>query len=494
MEENEELGIHTLGQGIPKKDTFENRLNQYNLKIQDYAEANRKSFGRGAWSPHSPLLDNPWKVASIVTNAQKDFWLPQTPEEIALELVGWKKANMVLNPIKREVLQAIKKNEAIEEIFNQKIGTVAAAKRGNPLYPSSGEGGKFYPVPDESSKLPTPGGDRFKTLFNNQFDVDKIEVPELTKWSRPVNEGGFEYSVASARDLLRHLEDFRIQGNTGRGIDKFNPKNPVEGFTETTGVENLFKGPDGENWKYIWSRGRWRIVEEFHNLDRRFWNKNSTALKAKQSDAMFALARQKNATTKAANINLWDLAAQEKGSIYIEHITSPRSGMYVKGKDGIWRHKITGLAPRDAENIFITGDANFKSLKDRLETGLYAPNSNWRKQFGEGIYIDYNTNTHELILKNSDGTVYIADNGRSIPIPAYIPAKDWRRALEYALTGDKKGYLIDNQAYWMGMRETPTRYEAQMKEVKAEQGLKLLNKRIKGKPWSFEDFLDSILK
>ena len=95
-----------------------------------------------------------------------------------------------------------------------------------------------------------------------------------------------------------------------------------------------------------------------------------------------------------------------KGIVYVEHINPQRSPVWVKQPDGSFRHRVSGIAPRDAGNLVIVPGPEMGILKTKIESILYAPKRLQKiKDAGGtgGIYLDFDRKRRVLVLRNANG-------------------------------------------------------------------------------------------
>ena len=227
--------------------------------------------------------------------------------------------------------------------------------------------------------------------------------------------------LGEAENVLNKLDEFRTKKNFG---GPFNPDRPTTGFKGNRTVKYIDSAGNASEIGWRWSHTAgdyipYDVTKRLELVSRRNnWNINRSSRSAKYANEIFGGAKKQNAAVKEALENLrkenpeyfWKIMGENydktKGIVYVEHINPQRSPVWVKQPDGSFRHRVSGIAPRDAGNLVIVPGPEMGILKTKIESILYAPKRLQKiKDAGGtgGIYLDFDRKRRVLVLRNANG-------------------------------------------------------------------------------------------
>ena len=412
-------------------------------------ELQSKIFNRGPLSPHSPIMDDFQNTFQTATGVD-----PYDPKAMSWEILDmWMTAGSPLSYVGKKALtrlddipfikqgleEASRKIDKWLEPFKQTDWDDLLVAEGvgkldnNPnIMQSKGSGG-----------LITPGGqkhilDEKHRLFDNPSKVYKSGKYK-SKLYESLNQQNL---LGKAEEVLTNLDEYKTTQNFG---GKYNPDRPTTGFKGNRTVKYIDSdgNPSEVGWRWSHSGGDYVPYDVQKRLAlvarRSNWNINRSSKSAQYANKIFKNAREQNAAVKQALENLrvenpeyfWKIMGENydttKGIVYVEHINPQKSPVWKKQSDGTFRHRVSGIAPRDAGNLVIVPGPEFGTLKTKIESILYAPS---RLEKGATNYLDFDRKRRVLILRDV--------NGRKIgDISSITNPENAQQAIDAALRGHK---------------------------------------------------------
>ena len=316
--------------------------------------------------------------------------------------------------------------------------------------------------------LMTPGGQKHVLGERHRLFDNPSRVYRSGKYKSKLYELLNQQNLlGQAEEVLTNLDEYKTTQNFG---GKYNPDRPTTGFKGKRTVEYIDSAgnPSEVGWRWSFTAGDYVPYDVQKRLAlvarRSNWNVNRSSKSAQYANKIFSNAREQNQAVKQALENLrqenpeyfWKIMGENydttKGVIYVEHINPQKSPVWIKQPDGSFRHRVSGIAPRDAGNLVIVPGPEFGILKTKIESILYAPS---RLEKGAGNYLDFDRKRRVLILRDV--------NGRRIgDISSITNPENAQKAIDAALRGHtiKKGIEGDWQEVIQADPKIPSHIDA----------------------------------